>query len=70
MLIDQDAALRALELLDHSMFYREGHRRVFRAMAALLERRVVIDYVTLRDELARRGELDEAGGVEYLAALV
>ncbi|MEK6598489.1 MAG: replicative DNA helicase [Gemmatimonadota bacterium] len=70
MLIDQDAALRALELLDHSMFYREGHRRVFRAMAALLERRVVIDYVTLRDELARRGELDEAGGVEYLAELV
>ena len=70
MLIDQDAALRALELLDHSMFYREGHRRVFRAMAALLERRVVIDYVTLRDELARRGELDEAGGVKYLAELV
>ena len=70
MLIDQDAALRALELLDHSMFYREGHRRVFRAMAALLERRVVIDYVTLRDELARRGELDDAGGVEYLAELV
>lgn len=70
MLIDQDAALRALELLEHSMFYREGHRRVFRAMAALLERRVVIDHVTLRDELSRRGELDEAGGVEYLAELV
>ncbi len=69
MLIDQDAGLRAVELADPTMFYREGHRRVFRAMASLLERRVVIDYVTLRDELDRRGELDEAGGVEYLAEL-
>jgi replicative DNA helicase len=70
MLIDQDAALRAMELVDHSMFYREGHRRLFRAMAALLERRVVIDHVTLRDELSRNNELEAAGGLEYLAELV
>jgi replicative DNA helicase len=70
MLIDQDAALRAMELVDHSMFYREGHRRLFRAMAALLERRVVIDHVTLRDELSRHNELEAAGGLEYLAELV
>jgi replicative DNA helicase len=70
MLIDQDAALRAVELLDHSMFYREAHRRLFRAMAALLERRVVIDHVTLRDELERRNDLESAGGGEYLGELV
>jgi replicative DNA helicase len=70
MLIDQDAALRAVQLVGADMFYREGHRRLFRAMAALLEQRVVIDHITLRDELDRRGELDEAGGVEYLAELV
>jgi replicative DNA helicase len=70
MLIDQDAALRAVELLDASMFYREAHRRLFRAMAALTEQRVVIDHVTLRDELQRRDELESAGGVEYLGELV
>ena len=70
MLLDQDAALRASELLDDTMFYREAHRRLFRAMAALTERRSVIDHVTLRDELMRRGELDAAGGLEYLAELV
>lgn len=70
MLIDQDAALRAVETLDASMFYREAHRRLFRAMAALTEQRVVIDHVTLREELERRGELDVAGGVDYLAELV
>jgi replicative DNA helicase len=70
MLLDQDAALRASELLDDGMFYREAHRRLFRAMSALTERRVVIDHITLRDELMRRGELDAAGGLEYLAELV
>ena len=52
------------------MFYREGHRRLFRAMLALTERRGVIDHITLRDELLRRGELETAGGLEYLAELV
>lgn len=70
MLLDQDGALRASELLDDSMFYREGHRRLFRAMTALTERRTVIDHITLRDELMRRGELEAAGGLEYLAELV
>jgi replicative DNA helicase len=70
MLLDQDAALRAAELVDDSMFYREAHRRLFRAMLALTEQRVVIDHITLRDELLRRDELEIAGGLEYLAELV
>jgi replicative DNA helicase len=70
MLLDQDAALRAAETVDDTMFYREGHRRLYRAMLALTERRVVIDHITLRDELLRRGELEAAGGLEYLAELV
>src|SRR5438552_13707022 len=39
MLLDQDAALRAAELLDYAMFYREAHRRLFRAMVALTDRK-------------------------------
>jgi replicative DNA helicase len=69
-LLDQDAALRAAELVDDGMFYREAHRRLFRAMVGLVEHRVVIDHITLRDELLRRGELESAGGLEYLAELV
>ena len=70
MLLDQDAALKAAEVLDDTMFYREGHRLLFRAMIALTERGDVIDPVTLRDELARRGDLDRAGGMEYVASLI
>ncbi|MGH7531569.1 MAG: replicative DNA helicase [Gemmatimonadales bacterium] len=70
MLLDQDAALKAAEILDDTMFYREGHRLLFRAMLALTERGDVIDPVTLRDALTRRGDLDRAGGMEYIAALI
>ncbi|HZE94872.1 MAG TPA: replicative DNA helicase, partial [Gemmatimonadales bacterium] len=70
MMLDQDAALKAAEILDDSMFYREGHRLLFRSMMSLTERGDVIDPVTLRDELSRRGDLDRAGGMEYIAALI
>ena len=70
MLLDQDAALKAAELLDDSMFYKEAHRILFRAMARLTERNDVIDPVTLREELVRGGDLDRVGGMEYIAALI
>jgi replicative DNA helicase len=70
MLLDQDAALKAAELLDDAMFYRESHRLLYRAMTALSERGDVIDPVTLRDELEKRGDMDRAGGMEYLGALI
>ncbi len=70
MLLDQDAALKAAELLDDTMFYREGHRLLYRAMTALTERGDVIDPVTLREELSKRGDLDRAGGMEYLGSLI
>src|SRR3989454_12406889 len=70
MMLDQDAALKAAEVLDDTMFYREAHRLLFRSMLSLTERGDVIDPVTLRDELSRRGDLDRAGGMEYIAALI
>lgn len=70
MLIDQDAILRASEHVDDSMFYREGHRRIFRAMVAISERGDVVDPLTLSDELQRRGELDASGGKDYVGFLV
>ena len=69
MLMDADAILRAAEYVDDTMFYREGHRRIFRAMVAVTERGEVVDPLTLADELARRGELEASGGKDYLGFL-
>jgi replicative DNA helicase len=70
MLLDADAVMRAVEHVDDTMFYQEGHRRLFRAMYAITERGGVIDPLTLADELDRRGDLSLSGGREYLAFLL
>jgi replicative DNA helicase len=70
MLMDQDAVMRAFETLDDSMFYAERHRRIFRAMLSLNESGSVVDPLMLADELARRGELESAGGKDYIGFLV
>ncbi len=69
MLIDSEAITRATEVLDDTMFFREGHRRIYRAIISLMERGSGIDVVTLADELEKRGEMDAAGGREYLSFL-
>jgi replicative DNA helicase len=70
MLMDQDAIVRAVELVDDSMFYAERHRRIFRAMVAITERGSVVDPLTLSEELGRKGELEAAGGKDYIGYLV
>jgi replicative DNA helicase len=70
MLLDAEAALSGAALLDDSMFYREGHRRLFRAMRAIVERGGVVDPVTLKEEVERRGEIEAVGGIEYLSYLL
>ncbi len=50
-------------------FYRDAHQRIFAAIAALIARQVTPDFVTLKEELARRGDLDEVGGPAYVASL-
>ncbi|MDP9347994.1 MAG: replicative DNA helicase [Gemmatimonadota bacterium] len=70
MLIDGDAIVRAIEIVDDSMFYREGNRRLFRAMVRLWERGEVIDPVTLSEELKNSGDLESVGGMPYVAQLL
>jgi replicative DNA helicase len=70
VLVDNAAFNSAAELLTRDDFYRESHRRVFDAMAALAERSQPIDLVTLKDELVKGGALEAAGGAAYLGSLV
>ncbi|MEO5742763.1 MAG: replicative DNA helicase [Vicinamibacterales bacterium] len=51
-------------------FFRDGHRRIFRAMLELQSRRVSIDPTTLLEALARAGDQHEVGGPAYITALV
>src|SRR6187200_3078588 len=69
ILVHNDAFNLAAQVIDSQDFYRDAHRRIFDRMVALNERHDAIDFVTLKEELARRGDLDEVGGPAYIAAL-
>lgn len=57
------------ELVTASDFYRPEHRAIFRQIALLVDRGEPIDVVTVADRLLATGELDAAGGHQYLAEL-
>lgn len=69
MMLEQQALSRAFEILDKSCFYHASHGRIFEAMHALFEQGTAVDQLTLTEELKRRGQLDDVGGVVYLAKL-
>ena len=69
ILVHNDAFNLAAQVIDSRDFYRDAHRRIFDRMVALSERHDAIDFVTLKEELARAGELDEVGGPAYVASL-
>ena len=50
-------------------FYRKDHRVIFAAIANLVEAGSPCDVVTVSEHLDGRGELEQAGGLEYLATL-
>jgi replicative DNA helicase len=69
ILVHNDAFNLAVQAIDARDFYRDAHRRIFDAMVALNERNQAIDFVTLKEELARAGELEHVGGPAYVASL-
>jgi replicative DNA helicase len=69
ILVHNDAFNLAAQVIDSSDFYRDAHRRIFERMVQLNERNQAIDFVTLKEELGRAGEIDEVGGPSYVAAL-
>ena len=72
LLIDQGSEAFDIvsEILNEEMFYREANRRIYRAMMAVWEMDGEVDVITTRARLAASDELEDAGGVEYLATLI
>ena len=70
ILLDNHQINVALEILGAGDFFLDQHRRIFERMVQLDEERKAIDSVMLMEELNRHDELEAAGGVAYLGALL
>jgi replicative DNA helicase len=69
ILVHNDAFNLAAQVINEKDFFRDAHRRIFDKMIVLNERNAAIDFVTLKEELSRSGDLDDVGGPAYIASL-
>lgn len=70
ILINPEAYYDVAQFLREEDFYIHRHRWIWQAFTRLNERRVPIDFLTVREELEQMGQLAEVGGPAYLAALI
>jgi replicative DNA helicase len=70
MLLDKHAVPVAIELLQPDYFYSTANEKIFATMVELYSKNTEIDVITVREELKKKGYLDNIGGSPYLNELV
>lgn len=69
ILLRPEALIESLEYVTADSFYQHAHQLIFTAMMELNEADQGIDVVTVKNTLDDKNQLDDIGGVSYLADL-
>lgn len=69
MIINKEAINTAIEQLHPDDFYKEANKEIFTAIIEIFNKNEPVDLITLSEELRTRGNLENIGGVTYLADL-
>ena len=67
---NNQALYQAVEILQPDHFFSPAHREMFQAMIDLSERKDPVDEITLGHFLRAKNQLDQVGGLVYIAELV
>lgn len=67
--IDPEAIADASAEVQPDDFYKKANQLIFQAMLDLSDREDAIDPLTLRDELTKKNQLDDIGGIAYVSEL-
>lgn len=70
LMVDPDAMLAVVNILEPSDFFREANGWIYDACLALWNRDEVINQITVAHELATRDQLQAVGGQTYLAEII
>ena len=68
-LLNDSAIFSAMEFVRAADFYKKEHQVIFQTMLDLNSASYVCDLVAVSERLAKQGQLEMVGGVEYLASL-
>ena len=69
ILLSDHSLTTVLELLVSEDFYKDSHKLIFEAMIVLFEKNEPQDIITVSNQLKDFNQLNQAGGIEYLATL-
>ncbi|MCH7821831.1 MAG: replicative DNA helicase [Proteobacteria bacterium] len=69
LMLDHQSWDKIADVVSVHDFYRKDHRLIFAAIASLADEANPCDVVTVSEHLDSRGELENSGGLEYLATL-
>lgn len=69
LMIEKDAYSLISEILRPSSFYERRHQLIFEAITQLAIDQKPVDILTVKDQLARMGTLEEVGGPFYVTQL-
>jgi len=70
MMLNEDAVVKAIEMVQPEDFFQVSHRNIFKALVGLFQSQRPCDAVTLQEELRRQNSLNDVGGPAYLSQLL
>lgn len=69
ILIDDNVLTRVSDRIKSDDFYDRRNELIFASIVRLYERHQPVDLLTISDELKKKSELEDAGGIQYLTEL-
>ncbi|MBM3285596.1 MAG: replicative DNA helicase [Candidatus Aminicenantes bacterium] len=70
ILVNNENLNTVLSVVSPEDFYKEANRRILERIVALVDKGLPVDLLSLNEELARAGLLEEVGGASYLSSLM
>ncbi len=70
LILENQSIYEILDLLGSEDFYGENHKILFQRMVDFITGARAVDLLILREELTRSGELEQVGGISYIASLI
>lgn len=70
IMLENSTLDKTVEVLKPEDFYRESHRKIYKAMLELSDKSEPIDLITLSNHLRKNNDLEAVGGASYLSSLV
>ncbi|MDD5366703.1 MAG: replicative DNA helicase [Gallionellaceae bacterium] len=69
LMLENTAIDRVADLINEQDFYRRDHKDIWRQIAGLINENKPADVITVAEALDSRNQLEDIGGLAYLAAL-